>query len=322
MRKKQRLFLRAAVVSVFMSVGLFSSGFVRAEAPAPVGKTGQTTSYAPGDDGDWQAGLSSPVPRFTDNGDGTVSDNLTGLIWLKNARCFYSNWLDALSNCNTLNSGECGLSDGSVEGDWRLPNLKELQSLLDYGRYNPCLPLGHPFSVASGGGYWSSTTHSFSSYYAWEVQTGGAYVFATDKTQLKSVWPVRGPEPIDPTPDIKANDSDGPLTISNATDDLEITVSLDAGSYSGKDAEFWVQAIAPNGDKYWYVYGTGEWVKSATPVRGRARKCTSFSPITILDRDTMPVGTWLIIFAIDLDVNDMLDLEPLFKDKVSVTVNP
>ena len=53
-------------------------------------KTGQTVSYALGDDGDLQKGVMWPVPRFTDNGSGTVTDNLTGLIWLKDANCFGS----------------------------------------------------------------------------------------------------------------------------------------------------------------------------------------------------------------------------------------
>ncbi len=55
---------------------------------APVPKTGQTTSYATGDDGILQKGVVWPIPRFKDNNNGTVTDNLTGLIWLKNANCF------------------------------------------------------------------------------------------------------------------------------------------------------------------------------------------------------------------------------------------
>ena len=54
---------------------------------ALVPKTGQTTSYDTGDDGEYQKGFEWPVPRFTDNENGTVTDNLTGLIWLKNANC-------------------------------------------------------------------------------------------------------------------------------------------------------------------------------------------------------------------------------------------
>jgi len=50
------------------------------DGPAPVPRTGQTWTYAPGDDADLLKGVEWPVPRFTDNGDGTVKDNLTGLI--------------------------------------------------------------------------------------------------------------------------------------------------------------------------------------------------------------------------------------------------
>ena len=94
-----------------------------------------------GQDVEYQMGMPWPNPRFTDNGDGTVTDNLTQLIWLKNANCFEQRtWADALTDCNTLNSGECGLSDGSEEGDWHLPNVKELQSLIHYGVFDPALP--------------------------------------------------------------------------------------------------------------------------------------------------------------------------------------
>lgn len=96
---------------------------------APVEKTGQTACsdesgnvidcLNTGQDGDIQAGVIWPDPRFTNNGDGTVTDNLTGLIWLKDANGFGTRkWATALIDCNTLNSGEHGLSDGSVEGDW------------------------------------------------------------------------------------------------------------------------------------------------------------------------------------------------------------
>jgi hypothetical protein len=88
--------------------------------------TGQTTSYADGDDGDIQAGVQFPAMRFRDNGNGTVTDRLTNLIWLKNANCFPISelgitWQQALEAANTLHdtgtpstTDDCGLSDGSV----------------------------------------------------------------------------------------------------------------------------------------------------------------------------------------------------------------
>jgi hypothetical protein len=83
------------------------AGAQRARVP----QTGQTTSYAPGDDGDIQAGVEWPTPRFKDMRDGTVKDNLTGLLWLQDVDCGGNNdpWLDALTFANTLASGLCGL---------------------------------------------------------------------------------------------------------------------------------------------------------------------------------------------------------------------
>ena len=160
--------------------------------PALVPKTGQTTSYAAGDDGALEKGVAWPNPRFTDNTNGTVTDNLTGLIWLKNANCFgVLAWATALSAANTLNSGECGLTDGSVEGTWRLPNVREMQSLVDYGRSDPSLPSGHPFTGVQSSLYWSSTTTANTAQ-AWLVVLFFGNVNFDAKTSLYYVWPVRG----------------------------------------------------------------------------------------------------------------------------------
>jgi hypothetical protein len=126
-----------------------------------VPKTGQTTSALAGDDGDLQKGIESPDPRFTDNSDGTVSDNLTGLRWLKDANCpdiSPNAWHDALAAVGNLADGACGLSDGSSAGDWRLPNRNELLSLLDMEQFSPALPSAHPFANLQASYYWSSTT--------------------------------------------------------------------------------------------------------------------------------------------------------------------
>ena len=89
----------------------------------------------------------SPVPRFTDNLNGTITDNLTGLIWLKDAKCFgLLNWQTALDRAKGLADGTCGLTDNSVAGDWRVPNRNELTSLLDSSTFGMALPPGHPFT--------------------------------------------------------------------------------------------------------------------------------------------------------------------------------
>ncbi len=166
-----------------------------ADPPAPVPKTGQSTSYATFDDGYYQTGVTSPNPRFTDNFDGTVKDNLTGLVWLKNANCFETRtWDNAITDSNTLNSGECGLTDGSIEGDWRLPNYKELFSLVDASKFNLALPSGHPFSFVQSFNYWSSTTDADNNDGAWIVSMYGGDVLRSNKTFNHYVWPVRGPD--------------------------------------------------------------------------------------------------------------------------------
>jgi hypothetical protein len=129
---------------------------------ASLPRTGQVASYAGGDDATAQAGVAWPATRFVDNSDGTVTDQLTGLIWLKNAGCISpAAWSTALSAANQLASGQCGLSDGSTAGQWRMPNINELESLVDVAHSNPALSAGAPFTnVASTNAYWSSTTYA------------------------------------------------------------------------------------------------------------------------------------------------------------------
>jgi len=172
--------------------------------PAQTWKTGQTTCYdaernvidcaETGQDGDIQAGVDWPEPRFEDNGDGTITDHLTGLIWLKNANCAGSrmNWNDALTYCNNLANGSCILTDGSAAGDWRLPNKKELLSLIDYSRYLPALPQWHLFdNVQSSYYYWSATTNATDTDYAWDFSMGLGHVSHGSKSGSNYVWPVR-----------------------------------------------------------------------------------------------------------------------------------
>lgn len=174
---------------------------------APVAKTGMRTSQATNDDGDQQRGVAWPNPRFTDNSDGTVTDNLTGLIWLKDANAFEKrSWYDALSDCASLNSGEAGLTDGSREGDWRLPNIYELISLIDYNYFSVALcntagtgkwSEGDPFTNVQGKGvgyYWTSTPSAYGTDNAWNVYTSAGNINIQSKTSVFYVWPVRGGE--------------------------------------------------------------------------------------------------------------------------------
>ena len=131
--------------------------------------SGQIISYTPGDDGDIRAG---GALSYTDNGNGTVTDNRTGLTWEKkttaNVTVNYT-WTGALDYVVALNANSFG-----GHSDWRLPNIKELLSILDYGRSNPSIdPIFGPTSGGSNfAAYWSST--SWAAFYpqsnAWGVE--------------------------------------------------------------------------------------------------------------------------------------------------------
>jgi len=146
--------------------------------------------------------VGAPAPnRFTDNQDGTVTDGTTGLIWLRNAGCLgAANWAGALAQANALAGGACGLADGSIAGQWRLPDINELESVLDYSAANPAITAGSPLTNVSNAIYWSSTSYfggENGSPTAWAIRLGdGRYIndsVSNDKVaSTNQVWAVKG----------------------------------------------------------------------------------------------------------------------------------
>jgi hypothetical protein len=129
--------------------------------PSPVWKTGQTTSYASGDDGDWGQGVAWPEPRFSVEGD-CGTDNLTGLVWSKNADLPNERlgWQSALEHANGLI-----LCDQS---DWRLPNTRELWSLVNFGQASQQ-------SWLQGQGFTNARQDSAAPYYPYFTATTRLY---------------------------------------------------------------------------------------------------------------------------------------------------
>jgi hypothetical protein len=172
--------------------------------PSGLPDTGQMTCYGaagavidcasatcPGQDGDHATGCPSGG-RFVDNGDGTVTDNCTGLMWQQNTADVDGNgqvtsegdvldWCAALVYCENLSF--------AGHDDWRLPNVRELQSLIDYGRFNPAIA---PLFGALSSYYWSSTSNGgFDPVYAWGVYFGFGDVDYARKTVVLPVRAVR-----------------------------------------------------------------------------------------------------------------------------------
>jgi hypothetical protein len=237
--------------------------------PANIWKTGQTASaFRTGDDGDLERGVAWPNPRFSDQGDGTIRDNLTGLIWLKEADCFGTMpWDMALSFANGLATGQCGLSDGSHAGDWRLPNREELESLIDFSRSDPALPTGHPFANVRSYGYWSSTTSAVpSTNCAWFVTMWIGYLTYADKANSDYyVWPVRGDIVLE-------NDSTGPsLSITSHSNGQHVTTSSITLAGTASDSglgDNGIQQVTVNGNRADNDTasggGTANWSKALT----------------------------------------------------------
>jgi len=191
-------------------------------APAPLAQTGQTLCYSAdgsftiscagtGQDGELRKGVVWPSPRFTNNGNGTATDNLTGLIWLTNTNCIHTlntsfdidgvagdgmvTGQHALNFVAGINAGTYNCDDtsngGAQQTDWRLPNVRELYSLLDLGKFNPSLPAGHPFMSTINNYYWSSTTVSENTDSAWGVDFGTGKVASDNKELYAFVTAVR-----------------------------------------------------------------------------------------------------------------------------------
>jgi len=157
-----------------------------------VPKTGLTDSYGTNDDGFLEKGIAWPDPRFSTNAlePEVVIDNLTGLMWTKNANLWgTTNWWAALTNCN----------EHTVYGydDWRLPNVRELFSLIDFGQRAPALPSGYPFTGVKYGFsleyYWTGTTTLKDTGNAWKVRMYDGNTIYDGKATLHYIWPVRGP---------------------------------------------------------------------------------------------------------------------------------
>lgn len=158
---KNRLVILITVVLILFLPVIVLAGTV--ELP----ETGQTTCYnssgsviacpGTGQDGETQAGVPWPSPRFT-AGTGTeadcITDNLTGLMWVRSPDSVTRTWQQSLDYANGLSL--CGYID------WRLPNVNELESLINAEQSNSATWLNtQGFSNVQSPYYWSSTSYAY-----------------------------------------------------------------------------------------------------------------------------------------------------------------
>jgi hypothetical protein len=153
----------------------------------------------------------SNVLRYVDCGNGTVTDQVTGLIWLKDASCLVpSDYATANQNAQILKHGDCNLTDHSVAGQWRLPTQTEWAATIKRAVVQGCVGGMAPaltndlgtgcYSVGPSAfsgvheDYWSSSTNDGGGADgAWYVGLfAGNLNFVSGKSSIVRVWPVRG----------------------------------------------------------------------------------------------------------------------------------
>ncbi|EFK08572.1 conserved hypothetical protein [delta proteobacterium NaphS2] len=168
---------------------------VRGKGGAILPATGQTRCYdakgeaiscaGSGQDGEYRSGMPWPEPRFMKAENGVI-DRLTNLCWQGSADLTGSpcTWEAAFGAVRHLNR-----PDGDSDL-WRLPNINELESLVDCSAHSPALPSSHPFGNVREG-YWSSTTSMFEPDWAWALYlTKGAVGVGQKRGKHFSVWAV------------------------------------------------------------------------------------------------------------------------------------
>jgi hypothetical protein len=188
--------MRNVHIILILATSLLPFATVQA-APANLPETGLTTCTnaagvaiactATGQDGDLKAGVAWPSPRFTVGTGATaacVTDNLTGLMWVGAPNSIPDTWVNALTAANNLTL--CDFSD------WRLPNINELESLVNSGATDQAIFLnGQGFTGVQAYFYWSSSSYAGDAVHAWYVSMNDGNVLLANKINSFYVWPVR-----------------------------------------------------------------------------------------------------------------------------------
>lgn len=171
-----------------------------------IAQTGHEAVHTSGDDGTYQAGVAPPSTRFVNNGDGTVTDNMTGLMWVQNANAIGTvhtdfdsdgavTWANALSFVSAFNDGTYDCDVTTTYSDWRLPTLNELETLVNYGQDETYTWLNDQgFSNVESHNYLSGTTRAFDTTYSWGININqSSSTLCLKSLEGYYVWPVRTP---------------------------------------------------------------------------------------------------------------------------------
>jgi hypothetical protein len=217
-------------------------------------------------------------------------------------------WGQALSYCENSSFG--GYTD------WRLPTIKELQTLVAFNRYEPAINTTYFPDTLTLYPYWSSTYNggaecvSFDRGFNQKIDKNARGYVLLVRGGQSGPTPTPTPTPTPPTPKIQANGQDGPITVTENTP-VSVTVSLAPGDQNGKNADWWAAMFY---DTWFSLTPYNTW---ALGVNSCAQKpLYSFSPVEIYN-STVSVGENIFCFGVDMSPNGILD-SPLYADCVYV----
>ncbi len=188
--------------------------------------------------------------NFVDNGNGTVTDNKTGLMW-QQGESGSGTWDSALSYCEGLPLGG--------HSDWRLPNTKELESLTDDTRYNPAIDTAF-FPNANASVFCSSTTYAGNPGYAWGVAFYDGGVYGYDKKYSYDLYArcVRGGQ-------------------SGSLDDCTYNLSHQTNQFTSSGGEDTVTVSASSPNCQWTATESLDWVTITSDTSGTGSGSVSYT---------------------------------------------
>jgi hypothetical protein len=151
-----------------------------------------------------------------------------------------------------------------------------------------------------------------------ELNNSGQVVWMGSDDSDREIY-LYTPEPVIPKPDIKADGSDGPVTVSQG-DTFTITGQLDAGSMAGQNADWWLGVnIASSSPDDWYHYDPASgWIPGMAPTH--QGPLFNLSPYDVPGMSGLSAGMHTFYLAVDLDMNGLLDMDQVYYDSVQVTV--
>ena len=243
-------------------------------------------------------GSTAALAAYVDNGDGTVTDPAMGLMWQQATPGDTYTWREAIDYCSGLSL--------AGHSDWRLPNLNELQSIVDYSRHSPAID-GTYFPGTSSSYHWSSSSYASNPGDAWGVYfdggylDGNGYVNDYDESDYGRVRAVRGGQSplfghliISRPPQASKWNTDAAMSITWDPAGISGNVAISLSRQGGRSGTWeTITASTPNDGSFeWNVNGAGT-VNAALKIESLSApaKGTVQSLFTIVNNITIdPMG--------------------------------